>query len=121
MRALLEAEAAGDDRAGHAVELFIRSAAAGIAAAATALTTLDTLVFTGGIGENAAAVRDRIVARLAVVGVRGLLATPPDGGADHVLTRPGQAPAVLRIVAREDLVIADATRIAAGPARQVRI
>ena len=87
MRAIVERARLGDADARLAIELFVGRAAAGIAAAATALPALDALVFTGGIGEHATSVRDAIVKRLAVVRV----------------------PAVLTVEAREDLVIADQT------------
>jgi acetate kinase len=104
MRDLLVAEASGDAEASLAVEMFVRRAAAGIAAAATAVPSLDALAFTGGIGANAGPIRSRIAARLGVLGVPALpdTATRSDG----VLTEPGSRPAVLRVEAREDLVIA---------------
>ncbi len=108
MRDLLEAEAAGDDRAALAIEMFVRRAAAGIAAAATALPGVDALVFTGGIGENAAPIRGRIVERLSVLGFSPLASTSASG--DSVLS--AGPPAVLRIAAREDVVIASAAEAA---------
>jgi acetate kinase len=105
MRELLERDAAGDEPAALAVELFVRRAAESIAAAATSLSVVDALVFTGGIGENAGPVRARIVDRLATLGLGGPL-SDPDG--DAVLTPDGRRPAVLRVEAREDLVIAEA-------------
>jgi acetate kinase len=113
MRTLLEAEASGDPDASLAIDMFVRRAAGGIAAAATALPSLDGLVFTGGIGENAGPIRSRIAERLAVLGVPAL----PVRGAhsDGVLTKPGTSPAVLRVEAREDLVIAaEATALLGG-------
>jgi acetate kinase len=107
MRELLDRDAAGDSDAELAVSLFVRRAAHGIAAAATSLPRLDALVFTGGIGEHAAPIRERIVGRLGVLGLSGQLA---DAEADAVLTTAGAGPAVLRVAAREDLVIAEATR-----------
>jgi acetate kinase len=111
MRDLLEAETAGDERAALAIELFVRRAAEAIAAAATTLAALDALAFTGGIGEHAAPVRERIVGRLGVLGLRGPL-FGADG--DAILTPAGQRPAVLRVTSREDVVIADAVREALG-------
>ena len=90
-----------------AIELFVRRAAEGIAAAATALPRLDGLVFTGGIGEHAAPVRARIVGRLGMLGMPTSLG---DSEGDAVLADGGAGPAVLRVAAREDLVIAEATR-----------
>jgi acetate kinase len=116
VRELLRMEANGDERATLALGLFVRRAAECIAAAATALPAVDAIVFTGGIGENAAGLRARIVARLGSVGV-----APIAEGAvteDAVLAplkplkAPGGSPAVLRIVAREDLVVArEAARV----------
>jgi acetate kinase len=114
MRELLRAEGEGDQRASLAVELFVRRAAAGIAAAATSLPKLDALVFTGGIGEHAAGVRARIVERLAVLGPSLLVAGPEPEGDGAVAPGP---PAILRIHAREDLVIAAAAASMAGARR----
>ncbi len=107
MRELLDRAAAGDGNAELAVELFARRTAQGIAAAATALPRLDGLVFTGGIGEHAAPVRARIVGRLGMLGLSPSLG---DAEGDAVLAARGAGPAVLRVTAREDLVIAEATR-----------
>jgi acetate kinase len=107
MRELLDRVAAGDSDAELAVEQFVRRAAQGIAAAATAVPRLDALVFTGGIGEHAAPIRGRIVGRLRTIGLDGTLS---DADEDAVLTAGEVRPAVLRVEAREDLVIADATR-----------
>ena len=109
MRELMAAEAAGDERAALAIDLFVRRAAEAIAAATTSLRRLDALVFTGGIGENATVVRDRIVERLTAVGVSSPL-EPADG--DAVLSQAGRRPAVLRVEAREDLVVAASVRSA---------
>lgn len=68
MRDLLEREA-GDARAAEAVELFCYQVKKWIGAFAAALGGLDTLVFAGGIGENAPAVRARICAGLEFLGV----------------------------------------------------
>ncbi len=104
MRELLTAAAAGDDAAAGAIELFVRGAGAGIAAAATMLPALDALVGTGGIGENAAPIREGIGDRLGRLGYApGLPDT--DGDADAVLASD---PAVVRVQAREDLAIAEA-------------
>jgi acetate kinase len=104
VRELLERESAGDARAALALDLFVRRAAAGIAAATTTLPALDAIVFTGGIGEHAAPVRDRILERLHLLG--GARRDASFEG-DRVV-RYERGPAVLGIAAREDLVIADA-------------
>ena len=106
-RELVEAAAGGDQRAALAVEMFAARAAAGIAAAATALPRLDALVFTGGIGENAAGVRSSILARLGALGMPPLPARAVRE--DALLSPPGTAIAVLRVQAREDVVVARQT------------
>jgi len=68
MRDLLEREAE-DVRAAEAVALFCYQTKKGIGAYAAALGGLDTLVFAGGIGENAPPVRLRICADLGFLGI----------------------------------------------------
>jgi acetate kinase len=58
MRALL---ASSDPRAKEAVDLFVYRIVREIGSLAAALGGLDLLVFTGGIGEHAASVREAIV------------------------------------------------------------
>ena len=67
MRDLLESD---DPHAAEAVELFVYHVGKHIAALASALEGLDALVFTAGIGENAAVVRERICKRAEWLGVR---------------------------------------------------
>ncbi|HEX5397153.1 MAG TPA: acetate/propionate family kinase [Candidatus Limnocylindria bacterium] len=88
-RGLEQAAASGDERARVAIAMFCRSAAAGIAAAATALDGCEGIVFTAGIGEHSQSIREDVCRRLSVLGVG----------------QPG-GPAVLVVEAREDLVIA---------------
>jgi acetate kinase len=102
MEQLLAREERGEERARLAIEMFVRRAAAGIAAATTTLDLVDAIAFTGGIGEHATPVRTRICARLHQVQLGG---DDREMDADAVLgTSAG--PAVLRIAAREDAVIA---------------
>ncbi len=68
MRELLAHEAA-DPRAAEAVEVFCYQASKWIGSFAAALGGLDTLVFSGGIGENAPPVRARICERLGFLGL----------------------------------------------------
>ncbi len=116
MREIVAAEARGDGRAALALQMFVRRAASGIAAAATALPTLDALVFTGGIGEHAGSVRAAIVGRLGVLGLGSIPAAEAEG--DAVLSAVGAGPGVLRIEAREDLVIASHAAALTGVTRE---
>jgi acetate kinase len=68
LRDLLAREAR-DARAEEAVALFCHQAKKWIGAFAAALGGLDTLVFAGGIGENAPLIRERICAGLGFLGV----------------------------------------------------
>jgi len=99
---VLIAAAPTDERAALALALFVRSVAAATAAAATALPRLDAIVFTGGIGEHAGELRARIARRLAPLGVPALPSSSPDE--DAVLAR-GKV-AVVRVAAREDVIVA---------------
>jgi acetate kinase len=66
----LLARAGEDARAAEAVEVFCYQTKKWVAAFAGALGGLDTLVFAGGIGEHAPAVRARICAGLEFLGLR---------------------------------------------------
>ena len=68
MQDLLEKES-HDIRAAEAVALFCYQVKKTIGAYAAVLGGLDTLVFTGGIGEKSAAVRSRICSGLAWLGI----------------------------------------------------
>ncbi|MHB1093866.1 acetate/propionate family kinase [Thiobacillus sp.] len=68
MQELLAREA-DDIRAAEAVALFCYQAKKQVGAYAAALGGLDTLVFTGGIGENASVVRARIGEGLGFLGI----------------------------------------------------
>ena len=68
MRTLLE-KAARDPHAAEAIDLFCYRAKKYVGAYAAALGGLDTLVFTGGIGERAPAIRARICSGLEFLGI----------------------------------------------------
>jgi acetate kinase len=108
VRQLLAAEAAGDEAATLALELFVRRAAAGIAASASVLPLLDAVVLTGGIGEHSGRIRARIVDGLAVLGIRKI--RDIELREDVLLGEPDDRPAVLRVAAREDVAIANSVR-----------
>ncbi|HYC07394.1 MAG TPA: acetate/propionate family kinase [Candidatus Binatia bacterium] len=108
MAELLRREASGEADATLAIDMFVRRAAAAIAASATALPGIDGVVFTGGIGEHAPSIRRRIAERTH-------LADGPIVEADasgDLVSRGSTGPAMLRIGAREDLVIARAVAAA---------
>jgi len=107
MRDLLGREA-GDPRAAEAVALFCYQAKKFLGALAAALGGLDTLVFTGGIGERAATVRWRICEGLEFLGIR----LDPDHNAGHapVISRVGDPVTIRVIPTDENLMVARHTR-----------
>ena len=69
MRDLLAAAAAGDQASQMAADLFCYQARKHIGALAAVLGGLDTLVFTGGIGEHSPDIRSRICDDLGFLGI----------------------------------------------------
>jgi len=67
MRTLLESD---DIHAKEAVDLFVYRAVREVGSLASAIGGLDVLVFTGGIGENSAEIRARIVSGCAWLGMK---------------------------------------------------
>jgi acetate kinase len=70
MRTLLTAAAAGDARAQLSIDVFCYRLAKGVFALCAALDKLDALVFTGGIGQHAAAIRAHTARALKLLGVQ---------------------------------------------------
>ncbi|MCU0928584.1 MAG: acetate/propionate family kinase [Burkholderiaceae bacterium] len=118
MRELL---AAGDDaRCRLAVDLFCYRAAREIGSLAAALGGLDAIVFTAGIGEHAAPVRERILCRCAWLGVELDEAANAAGGA--LVTTAGSRVAAWVVptdeegmIARHTLALLNGARTPRGP------
>lgn len=108
MRRLLELEAQGHERARLAVLVFCQRLAKGILGLCASLGNLDALVFTGGIGENAARVRELTLERLGVLGVevdRGLNAEHGAPARGRITTAASRRPAFV-VPTNEELIIA---------------
>ena len=105
MRTLL---ASDDPRADEAVACFVASLQRGIAEMAAAMEGIDGIVFTAGIGENAAAIRAQVCDGLGWMGVT-LDAGANEGGGETI-SPPGSSVQVKVIPTREDLVILRAVR-----------
>ncbi len=69
MRRLTELAQTGDERAALAVDIFCYRVRKYIGAYTAVLGSLDAVVFTGGIGESAAGVRDKICDGLSHIGI----------------------------------------------------
>jgi acetate kinase len=104
MRDLLEREPL-DMRAAEAVALFCYQVKKWIGGFAAALGGLDTLVFAGGIGENAPEVRARICDGLDFLGIR--LETTRNAGNEGVISVPSGPVEVRVIPTNEERVIAE--------------
>jgi acetate kinase len=110
MQVVLSAEQAGDADAALAVGVYLHRLRAGIAAMAAAMDGLDVLVFTGGVGENAPAIRARAAAGLAFLDVELDAARNDAGKADVEIGAAGARIRVFAVRAREDLQIAHDVR-----------
>ncbi|MFQ5417802.1 MAG: acetate/propionate family kinase [Myxococcota bacterium] len=115
MRLLLASAESGDGSAALAVELFCYRLAKHVSALVVPLGRLDALVFTGGIGENSAGVRARVLGLLGHLGLkldeaRNAVHGLASGG---VISRPGP-PLALVVATNEELLIARETAAVLG-------
>lgn len=110
MREVLARGDAGDAGAQLALEVYVHSLRAAIAAMVAALGAVDALIFTGGVGARSPRVRELTVERLGFLGLAidaGLNRSVADDGD---VSAQGAAARTLVIVPREDLEIARQTR-----------
>lgn len=108
MRTLLEEEANGNQRASLAIEVFCYRLAKTIAALGVPAYPLNALVFTGGIGENAAVIRERVCQQLGILGVKSDLVANKNHGKDQDgrISTADSDLQVLVIPTNEELLIA---------------
>lgn len=117
LRELEAAAARGHAGARLALDVFVYRLAKTVAGMAVALGHVDALVFTGGIGENAATVRAATLARLSVLGAgvddaanaRAVQGTP------GLISAPGRLTALV-VNTNEELMIARETARTLGDA-----
>jgi acetate kinase len=93
--------ATGDGDCALALEVFTSSVAMTVAGYTALLGGLDTLVFTGGIGEHSAAVRKAVTRRLGHLGVVVDAAVPAPGD----ISAPGARVRTLVVTADEERVM----------------
>jgi acetate kinase len=106
MQALLAARSS-DARAELAIAVFCYNARKWIGALSAVLGGLDTLVFTGGIGEHAAPIREEICRELSFLGIT--LDPGRNARSEPVITADG-SPGTVRVIATdEESVIAGHT------------
>lgn len=117
VRALLAREAR-DPRAAAAIALFCYQAKKWIGAFAAALGGLDTLIFAGGIGENAPVIRARICAGLGFLGLK--LSRPHNADNAARISTPASRVTVRVIPTDEECMIARSVSRTLGLERRDR-
>jgi acetate kinase len=105
MRTLL---ASSEPRARLAIDLYCYRIRREIGSLAAALDGLDAIVFTGGIGENSAVIRERVCRDAAWLGVELDSAANAAGGPR--ISAPGARASAWAIPTNEELMIARHTR-----------
>jgi acetate kinase len=118
MRDLLAREQE-DVRAAEAVELFCYQAKKWICALTGALGGLDTLVFAGGIGENAHPVRERICAGLEFLGIK---IDPPWNAANRGVISTADSRVTVRMIRtdEESMIAKDVFRILQAKGKETK-
>ena len=90
-----------------AIDMYVYSIAKAVGALCAVLNGVDTIVFSGGIGEHAAAIRSRVLGRLTWLGLDVDQAANDRHAA--VISSPGSRMTVRVIPTNEELVIARST------------
>ncbi|MCC6310732.1 MAG: acetate kinase, partial [Trueperaceae bacterium] len=106
VRDVSAAAAAGGEGAAAALDVFAYRVRKVVGAYAAVLGGLDAVVFTGGIGENSAALRGAALAGLEFLGVTVDEARNARG--ETTISAEGARVAVLVVPTDEELMIADA-------------
>lgn len=109
MRTLLEAEASGHERAKLAIDIFCFRVARHFAALSASLPSLDAVVFTGGIGENAADIRTRILQNWALMDFKIDNTLNSKNGDEQGRITQQNSPLALVVPTNEELLIAQDT------------
>ena len=118
MREIIDQEGKGNDRAKLAIDMFCYRIKKYIGAYAAVLGSVDAIVFTGGIGENAPVIRERACAGLEHLGVTiddAKNAAVPGNAAE--IQKDGAQVKVLVVRTNEEREIAQQTLIAIEKAK----
>lgn len=107
MRELNAAAEGGHAGAQVAISVFVYRLAKAIGALAVALPRIDALIFTGGIGENAAPIRQKVLERLQVLGFATHEAANAAavGGRGGIITQPGSTCAMVINTNEEAMIV----------------
>src|SRR5256884_5013175 len=106
MREILASVKRGHSRAKLAFDIYVHRLQAGIGAMIAVLGGIDVLVFSAGVGENSAEVRDAVCKQLGFLGLKLDDAANVQRTPDADIATPDSAARVLIIRAQEDWAIA---------------
>jgi acetate kinase len=106
MRDILAGIERGHKRAKLAFDIYVHRLRAAIGGMAAILSGMDVLVFTGGVGENSAEVRDAACGGLEFLGLRLVCKTNARPSLDQEISTADSSVRVLVIRAEEDWAIA---------------
>jgi acetate kinase len=106
MRTLVEAEAEGDEKARSAINAFCYRIARQLGALSVSLPTIDAIVFTGGIGEHSAVVRQRIFEYWPNAQITINESLNQSHGDELGIISDPQSPRVMVLATNEELMIA---------------
>ena len=106
MRTLLTQEAAGNEQASQAINAFCYRIARELGALSTSLASIDAVVFTGGIGEHATSIRQRIIDFWPHAQITLDPELNNQGGNEQGIISQANSPKVMVIATNEELMIA---------------
>lgn len=107
MRDIISLAKSGDNQAKVAIEIFIYRVQKYIGAYVAALNGVDAIVFTGGIGENDAYIRERIISNFGYIGA--FMEKEKNQTHASIFSSDHSKVVLLNIAANEELVIAQQT------------
>jgi len=108
MRTLCDKAEQGHERCLLAIDIFCFRLAKYIAAMMVSLNQFDALVFTGGIGENSALVREKTIMQLGIFGFELDLVSNSTKRPDAIISRP-DTKTILLIATDEEIMIVNDT------------
>jgi len=110
LREIMEAAASGNNRAKFAIDIFCYRITKYIGSYAAAMGGLDTVIFTGGIGENAVDVRAKVLEPLAFLGIKVDPARNKSKEKEKIISSVGSRVKCLVVPTNEELMIAMKTK-----------
>ncbi|MGB4171730.1 MAG: acetate kinase, partial [bacterium] len=104
------AAARGDERAAAALDVFCYGIKKYIGAYAAILGGLDVVAFTGGIGENGIAIREKVLTGLEFLGIHIDKEKNQVRGQEALISTPDSRVKVMVIPANEEIIVARETK-----------